>query len=520
MKKFLTLVCAAAALILFTVPASAAEYPELLRVGIYYSSSAVGSLNLKSESGFSLGTLSDRSFSEQFTLQSTALTAQSCASGGGFWCGSFGSFGSFSEANAKCIELSASGIYAYPAYVSDEIRVVCGPFSDENSAADGGATAFLLSGSAIRLNNSDQKTVFVFDSSKTCLGIYPAGGKAVTIDGAAGGAYRGGFELKASDSTKLALTNLVPTEEYLYGVVSREMSPSWNIEALKAQAVCARNFALGRINYHSKYGFDVCRTTCCQAYSGMSAENDSVRRAVDKTRGELLLYNGEPIQAVYSSSMGSCTESVENVWGTPFPYLVSVDNPYEDTENIYNGKWTKTLTRSRATEIMNSRGYSIGEVLDIQAVEYTAAGRVLKLKVIGTNGEKTFEREACRSIFSEVTYSQKYTVTRGGTAAYPSVFCFDGSSSAQKTLNTVSVLSSSGITTLGVSCCATDGSVSKSYVSSTSSAESDSFVFDGEGWGHGVGMSQYGAKGMADAGFKYSDILTHFYTGTYLEKVY
>ena len=97
-----------------------------------------------------------------------------------------------------------------------------------------------------------------------------------------------------------------------------------------------------------------------------------------------MFYHDQLVQAVYSSSMGSSTENVKNVWGSSFPYLVSVENPYEDTENIYNGKWTKTLTKARATEIMKSRGYEIGDVVEIKALQYTDAGRVLKLLVKGT----------------------------------------------------------------------------------------------------------------------------------------
>ena len=201
--------------------------------------------------------------------------------------------------------------------------------------------------------------------------------------------------------------------------------------------------------------------------------------------------------------------------------MVSVDNPYEDTENIYNGKWSKTLTAARATEIMKSKGYDVGTVTDISALKYTPAGSVLRLRVSGTGGEKVFEREACRSIFSEATYSQKYTVTRGGTTSYPSVCVTDGTADAQKAINGVSVLSANGIAALsGGAVTATDGNTSKTYSATLSGGDANSFVFSGEGWGHGVGMSQYGAKGMAEAGFSYKDILTHFYTGVTLQKAY
>ena len=266
----------------------------------------------------------------------------------------------------------------------------------------------------------------------------------------------------------MTVVNVVPVESYLYSVVCREMSPSWEVEALKAQAVCARNFALGRINYHKKYGFDVCRTVCCQAYASTADNSESVHEAVDETRGELLFYGDKLVQAVYSSSMGKRTENVENVWGSKFPYLVSVENPYEDTDNIYNGKWTKTLTKERATEIMNNRGYNIGEVTNITVLERTPADSVLKLQVTGTNGSKVFERESCRTIFSEVTYSQRYTVSKGGEITYPLVNIIGGKVAASVKTDGVFVIGKDGKESkISGSLTAYDGKTTKRYKTTT-----------------------------------------------------
>ena len=213
--------------------------------------------------------------------------------------------------------------------------------------------------------------------------------------------------------------------------------------------------------------------------------------------------------------MGSSTENVKNVWGSSFPYLVSVENPYEDTENIYNGKWTKTLTTKRATEIMANAGYNIGDVISITALEYSDAGRVLKLRVQGTGGEHIFERERCRTIFSEATYSQKYTVSKGGTTSYSVVKVATGSGTENKTLTTVSVLSGNKTTSaVSGNFVATDGKTKKTYTTQKSDADPDTYVFTGEGWGHGVGMSQYGANKMAQEGQNFRAILNWYYTGT------
>jgi len=315
--------------------------------------------------------------------------------------------------------------------------------------------------------------------------------------------------------------NIIPVEQYLYSVVCREMSPSWPIEALKAQSVCARTFVFTSGKHKSAYGFDVCRTTCCQVYSSTADQSQSVHAAVDGTKGELLFYGDGPALTVYSSSMGASSESVEYVWGSKVPYLVSVDNPYEDTENVHNGKWTKTLTKARATEIMKNQGHNVGNVTDITVLERTPAGGVLKLLVKGTEGEKIFERERCRTTFSEATYSQRYTVTSGGQTSYPSVSIISANGTHTKELNSATILNGKKKTeTVSQSYVATNGKVQKTYETVTSGGDPDTFIFSGEGWGHGVGMSQYGAKGMAEAGLSYKDILTHYFTGTHIGQGY
>ena len=142
--------------------------------------------------------------------------------------------------------------------------------------------------------------------------------------------------------------------------------------------------------------------------------------------------------------------------------------------------------------------------------------------VRGTGGEKIFERESCRSIFSEVTYSQRYTVERGGQTIKPVVYIANGSNKTSTlSLGSVSVLTGDkSIKTVTDTCSVTNGKTKKQYKTTQTAGDSNTYTFSGEGWGHGVGMSQYGAKGMADAGFSFDEILTHYYTGTHLELAY
>ncbi len=432
------------------ITVSAWEMVDFMRIGIYYGANARFEYTLTNNNGFDIGYYDNRNF---------------------IWQG-------------ECL--------------SPQIKVVKG--------SSGGNFLDVV-------NSQTGEIVFSFDTTAYGIGIEPKlnenDEKIMKITAVASGTYRGGFDFKAS-AGNITAVNVVPLDEYLYGVISREMSPSWPKEALKAQAVCARNFALRKLSRHKEYGFDLCNTVCCQAYSGVDYEADGSYAPVDETSKEVLLYEDELVEAVYSSSMGDCTEDVKNVWGSKLPYLVSVSNEYEDTENVNNGVWTKTLTKARATEIMESKGYNIGTVTDITALEYSDAGRVIRLEVKGTKGSEIFTKERCRTIFSEVTLSQMYTISGGGKTTYPVVYTLGENGKKSVALDKVSVLGAEGIASFYAI-----GSGGTSKLEGKTAG--DDFIFSGKGWGHGVGMSQYGAKGMAEAGFTYDEILTHYYTDTHLE---
>lgn len=399
-----------------------------------------------------------------------------------------------------------------------EINIKRGVFEDgdaplyETGSADRGDEC-------VKLYSMEGNLLYV---SENKLEVFSYGGR-VKITAVATKEYRGGMIFSLSDDGKINCINYVDTEEYLYSVISREMSPSWPVEALKAQAVCARNYAQRNKNKHKAYGFDLCDSVCCQAYGGTSAEAEGSYAPVDETRGMLLYYEDEIAQVFYSSSMGPTTEDVKYVWGSEFPYLTSVDNPYEDYENVYNGKWEKTLTKKRATEIMASKGYDIGNVTEIKVLENSPSGRVIKLLVKGDKGEKIFERESCRIVFSEVTLSQLYTISGGGAGKLPTAYVLGADLKRQDVLydkgelSGKTVLTDKGEITLGESFSAIgkDG-IKKFLMESTGNA--DTYTFSGFGWGHGIGMSQYGAKGMAEAGFDFEEILTHYFKGTEIRR--
>lgn len=239
-------------------------------------------------------------------------------------------------------------------------------------------------------------------------------GNAVTVGGAAaagavevrplssagsvkitdGYAYRGAIRvMKSPQRWGLTVVNVVPVEEYLYGVVGKEMSPSWHREALKAQAVAARTYAISHKNYFASRGFDMTDDTSSQIYAGINGESPSVIAAVDATRGEILTYGGKPIDAFFCSTAGGWTENSENVWGSRIPYLRGVS---DDSSRMPSYRWSVTTTPEKLAANLTAAGKGVGKVRSItlsplgkrpMAVsDRGVSGRVLSMTVNGSAG--------------------------------------------------------------------------------------------------------------------------------------
>lgn len=321
--------------------------------------------------------------------------------------------------------------------------------------------------------------------------------------------YRGTLKFTTKGAS-LNAVNVVDIDSYLYGVVPKEIGGLSHIEALKAQAVTARSFTARLAGKHKADGFDLCNTIHCQVYGGVSAETAPANRAVDATSGIVATYDGKIAELYYFASDGGATESVENVWGsTDHPYLKGVDDPYE-TDKATHHKWSVTLSKAEINEIFAD--YDLGNVTDISVMETSEKGAVTSLKVTGTKGSKTFKKSECRSAFAGKAYSQAYTITKNyadeveapkaittsGIVSLPSTIYVMGSDGKviEKRIEEVTVISKSGVSKL-----VPDG------------GEVTSYTINGRGYGHLIGMSQWGARAMAEEGLTYEEILCHYYTG-------
>ena len=320
--------------------------------------------------------------------------------------------------------------------------------------------------------------------------------------------YRGSIILKKDDNGLLTVINKVDLEDYISSVIAVEMSPSFNMEALKAQAVCARTYALKNIKKHNQRGFDVCANVDCQAYKGVSVENEKTNTAARETAGIVIEYDGKIIDAVYSATSGGWTEDVKYVWGSNIPYLKAVEDKYE-SKDVYGSSWEKEITVEKATEIMNKKGYELGTVTDIKVDDATEHGTVTKLIVKGTDGEKIFTKEGCRLAFGTITLSQAFTVTPiSSVSKVQPVYAYGG----KEVSNSVAVLTSEGTSNINLNNVTLMGTTKREYSGSVIGPVTG-FVFKGRGYGHLVGLSQNGANGMAAEGFTYEEILKHYYKG-------
>lgn len=345
--------------------------------------------------------------------------------------------------------------------------------------------------------------------------------------------YRGQMFFKRFKNSDLTLINRVNLSEYLYGVVPKEVSASWPMASLKAQAIAAKNYLLTKLNSYKHIGFNVTNTTLSQVYGGYSAEHERTNQAVDETIDVALYYGDKLVECFYNAHSGGFTETAANVWRNDLPYIQSFADPYGDSAP--NANWKVLLGKSEIESRLLKAGFDIGALQRIDIVEKTLAGRVLELAFVGTNDTAVLKRSAIRTVlpstelkstlFQLMPYGQETGVTdqvdlednSGKTAPQ-----FD--SEAEPT----PIVSGAGayMEKQGNDSYAFFNGGALSYIEfNTASMLSydvsalEDIAFYGKGYGHGVGMSQWGARKMADLGMSYEEILYFYYKGTVLRKI-
>ena len=271
--------------------------------------------------------------------------------------------------------------------------------------------------------------------------------------------YFGGVKLLKRGST-MTVINIAPVEEYLRGVLPKEMIQSWPIEALKAQAVAARTFVLKNREKHKNDGYELCATTHCQVYSGVETF-PTTDKAVTETRGEVLYHGGRTVDAPFHADSGGMTESAANVWGGNVAHLQPIAEDDRHTQ-AWTVKFSVYDFSSRMGDAFGTlKSFNLSPLtIGKSANDRSTSGRVKVLKIVGSKKTVEMRGDEARRKFS-----------------LPSTLF--------------------------------DVKISNGEV-----------IFTGYGKGHGVGLSQYGAKAYAERGWTYDKILAHYYKGATIKKLY
>lgn len=441
----------------------------IVRVGLAFGSTALDAFHLQIQtgSGFAFGYYdSDRVFRSVGSTAESAVTvvADTNVTAGDSTFGAYHVQLGTAYASFDAAQAAADDRGGYPVFYNGTYYVRVGSYTTMDAASNSAATAYgsVVSGGArsvLVVKNGTDQILFGFDCGSTySLSLAPQSGSGAAVtqvaeckdrSGTRSCTYYGDFQftrLSTQDPQKLTLVNFVGLEPYVKGVTPYEMSSGWPLEALKAQAVCARTYVASHMNGSPAYGFDVTGTTTSQVYYGTLDASANSDRAVDETAGKFVRYQGKLCETFYFAADGGATEDSENVWVTAVPYLRGVVDPYEKDIDFYCKSWSTSISRA-----------AVGDV----SITYTPIGNAMTVTV----GDKTYSKDAVRTFLTSVC-GLRYN-SRHFTVEYD--------------------------------------------------AASDAYSVVGGGYGHNCGMSQWGAKAMAqEHGKTYEEIISFYYTGAYV----
>jgi len=358
--------------------------------------------------------------------------------------------------------------------------------------------------SILVLNNKD-KIIFSYNNNfNVFFTVEKQDGNTIFFDGVE---YHGDSAFYIIDEYKLLSINTVPVEDYLKGVVPSEIPASWNIEALKAQAVAARTYAVSYINNSTPYGYHVVDNQNSQVYKGINREYLSTNKAVEETKNELIYYNNNLISAFYHSTSGGKTADSGNVWNYTLPYLKSKEDSFSNISP--HTEWITSYTKEELIDLLIEE-FKTEDIYDMDVTERSYDERVIETSIKTDKGEIKLLKEESRAVLGysklkstwfdiaknnqisvltkedkyKINIAEKKKISFKENQVKEDIIAYNKTEEILNTENKLKIKTSPDI-----------------------------FTLEGRGWGHGIGMSQYGAKQMAEEGFTYKEILEYYYTG-------
>ncbi|HWD63970.1 MAG TPA: SpoIID/LytB domain-containing protein [Solirubrobacteraceae bacterium] len=297
---------------------------------------------------------------------------------------------------------------------SDIIRVLLKDGSAQFSGANQAGSKTLKPGTTYTVSVSSGKLKLSAPGTKSSTFSAPltvSGSGPLALAGV--GEYRGDLVFRPDGSGGAQTVNALDIDDYVRGVVSAEVPSSWPAQALRAQAVAARTYALTAGSAGST--FDVYSDTRSQMYEGIAAETSATNAAVSATRGKVVTYHGAPVVTYFSSSSGGHTESIQNVWlgSSAEPWLRGVSDPYDGASGNPNHRWSYNLSVGTASRKLS--GDVKGSLVGIRVLKHGVSPRIVEASVVGTKGSTNVTGPALQQDFGLMsTYVAFSTVSMHG----------------------------------------------------------------------------------------------------------
>ncbi len=435
-------------------------------------------------------------------------------------------FKKYSEAKEKSDNLKEEGFDAYPV-LNEEFTIYIGDFKSKENAQEikveienklNEKTKIVKNiGNNIVIENINKEIMLLYNKNENLVFKPLCENEDLLLTQVEDKRYRDYIMFNIFNN-KLIVINYITIQHYLYGVVPTEMSSNWPLEALKAQAVAARNYAFINMNKYDKFGYDLCDTYNSQVYGGYDSESIRSNKAVDSTLNKTIKYHNKLISAFYHASSGGHTENSENVWSAKLPYLRAIEDEFSIDSPHSN--WKFNLSKSEISNKLKEQGFDIGLVMSIRPIKTSDSGRVIQLLIEGTKSKVILKNNDIRKVFGYYNLKSTLFDINSDVDVYIMDSCCKNP--VKKKISNISILSNDGkkyasrdsfsrnlSTSLNKFFSITDGKNN-----TTISSIPNEYVFSGQGWGHGLGMSQWGAKNMAELGYNYIDILEYYYKGT------